>query len=154
MDDVTLEAPADLVAPPWAIRGSLVTGFPDLGLGVSFTFVSFELLSLEVGASTILFQSTAYGRVGARLPLEAGPRHAWTLTPALGYRGQETRFFDLSRMGGPTATVGLDWFWGKPDRAAFDLQLSVGVLAILVDPTDNHASVIWPDCRLSYGVAF
>ncbi len=154
MDDVEEVAPADLVAPPWSIRGSLVTGFPDLGFGVSLTFVAAERLSFEVGGSTILFQNTLYGRVGARLPLEAGPRHAWTLTPALGYRGQETRFFDVSRMGGPTATVAVDWFWGKPDRAAFDLQLSVGVLAILVDPTMNHADVVWPDCRLSYGVAF
>lgn len=137
-----------------AFRAAVATAFPSFGLAVETTVVPVGRLSLEGGASTLLLYNTVWGRVGARLPLAAGPRHAITLTPAAGYRGVFIDgLYEDDRVGGPTATAGLDWYVGN-DRVQFDLRVTLGAFALLADGSDSYPRLLWPEAALSYGVAF
>lgn len=138
------------------LRVSIFSGIPDLA-GASVTLTALRPFAVEAGASTFGLGATAFGKLGAAIPL-VNTRNAFgrgvTLDLMLmgGYRYLYGSLFGTAEGHAVIATLGLDFTWWLAPHFGLTANLNGGGGFWLSH--SNSSEIGFPEGRLSIGVAF
>ena len=143
------------ITPIGAVKMSAFSGIPDM-FGLAASLDVLQPLTIEVGASSLIIEISAYGRIGYVLPVLStrdASGSGWTLRLPflLGARYMASYFDTLTEQWAATVDVGLDATYWLAPHIGLDIELVGGYVYWL--PGSNGTPIPF-DARLTIGMAF